>query len=134
MTDSDLTKEDQMVQLLEELVRWTKVTSIPHVKTLLEQILQSSEEKIAYQASDGNRTQAEIAKIAGVSQMTISNYGKKWIRNGVAKAVVTTKGQRAIRLFSLEDFGIEVPQIVEKPKETEVVEAQQESYKETEGQ
>jgi len=133
MTNSDLTEEDKMIQLLEELVRWTKVTSIPHVKTLLEQILQSPEEKIAYQASDGSKTQAEIAKITGVSQMTISNYGKKWVRNGIAKAVVTTKGQRAIRLFSLEDFGIEVPQIVEKPKETEVVETQQESRGETEG-
>jgi len=124
MNDDETSKDDQIIQLLGELVRWTKVTSIPHVKRLLDEILQSSEEKVAYQNSDGKRTQVEIAKIAKVSQMTVSNYGKKWIKNGIAKAMATTKGQRAVRLFSLEDFGIEVPQIVEKPKESSTVETQ----------
>jgi hypothetical protein len=124
MNDNELSKEDQMIQLLEELVRWTKVTSIPHVKKFLEELLQSPEEKIAYQASDGSRTQGDIAKIADVSQMTISNYGKKWIKNGIAKPVSAMGGQRAVRLFSLEDFGIEVPKASLKPKEPDEVETQ----------
>ena len=117
MNNPELSKEDQMIQLLEELVRWTKVTSIPQVKKLLEEILQSPEEKTAFQASDGSRTQGEIAKIAGVSQMTVSNYGKKWVKNGIAKPVSAMGGQRAMRLFSLEDFGIEVPEASLKPRE-----------------
>jgi hypothetical protein len=117
MSNPELSKEDQMIHLLEELVRWTKVTSIPQVKKLLEEMLQSPEEKTAFQASDGTKTQGEIAKIAGVSQMTVSNYGKKWVKNGIAKPVSAMGGQRAVRLFSLEDFGIEIPKVLSKPKE-----------------
>jgi len=124
MNDNELSKEDQMIQLLEELVRWTKVTSIPHVKALLEEILQTPEERAAYQASDGKMGQEEIAKLANVSQATISNYGKKRIKNGIAKAVSAKGGQRAIRLFSLEGFGIEIPKIAPKPKQVSQVEQQ----------
>jgi len=107
-----------MIELLEELVRWVKVTSIPQVKNLLEEILSSSEEKIAYQASNENTTYRQVAEIANVSLPTISNYGKKWIKSGIARAVPTKGGgQRAVRLFSLEDFGIEIPTIKPKPKE-----------------
>jgi DNA-binding Lrp family transcriptional regulator len=134
MSNPELSKEDQMIQLLEELVRWTKVTSIPQVKRLLEEILQSPEEKTAFQASDGSRTQGEIAKIAGVSQVTVSNYGKKWVKNGIAKPVSAMGGQRAVRLFSLEDFGIEVPEVLSKTKEATIVEEQPKPEGKTEGQ
>lgn len=50
-----MSKEDRMIELLEELVKWTKVTSIPKVKELLMGILESLEEMIAYQSSDGRK-------------------------------------------------------------------------------
>lgn len=109
--NEELSKEHQMIQLLEELVIWTKVTSIPYVKKTLEEILHSPEEKIAYQASDEKTTYRQVAKLANVGLSTISRYGKKWIKSGIAKAVPTKGGgQKAVRLFSLEDFGIEIPQ------------------------
>jgi hypothetical protein len=123
-----MSKEDKMVELLEELVRWTKVTGIPKVKVLLEEILQSPEERIAYEASIESRTQGEIAKLANVSQVTISNYGKKWIKNGIAKSISARGGQRAIKLFSLEDFGIEVPRTTPKRKETSLIEPSPQSH------
>ena len=49
-----ISKKDRTVELLEELVKWTKVTSIPQVKRLLTEKLVKPEEKIAYQISDGN--------------------------------------------------------------------------------
>lgn len=130
-----MSKEDKMIELLEELVRWTKVTSIPHAKKLLEEILQSPEEKTAYQASDEKMSYEEIAKLVNVSSMTISNYGKKWIKNGIARAVpVKGGGQRAVRLFSLEDFGIEIPTITPKPKKSKPVEEQSPSQEKREEQ
>ena len=44
-----ISKKDRTIELLEELVKWTKVTSIPHVRALLLDILETAEEKIAYQ-------------------------------------------------------------------------------------
>jgi len=103
-----MSKEDEMIELLEELVKWTKVTSIPHVKKLLLEILETPEEKIAYQFSDG-KTSREVAKEANVSVGTISNWWKKWSKAGIAEAIsVKGGGKRARRLFSLDDFGVEL--------------------------
>lgn len=99
-----------MVELLEELVKWTKVTSIPKVKAVLKDILTSVEEMVAYQSSDG-KSSKEVAKHANVGYVTITKWWKKWIKAGIAEPIPARGGQRAIRIFSLEDFGIELPSI-----------------------
>jgi hypothetical protein len=70
-------KEEEIVNLLKELVKWTKVTSIPHVKEILVDTLKKPEERIAYQLSDGRRTVSNVAKRAKVSTGTISGWWKK---------------------------------------------------------
>ena len=112
-----MSSEDRIVELLEELVRWTRVTSIPSVKKLLTEILQSPEEKIAYQISNG-KTSREVAKQANASQSTVVKWWKKWIKAGIAKPVSAKRAQRAIRIFSLDDFAIAVPKIRKAAKET----------------
>lgn len=101
-------KQDRMIEMLEEMLKWTKVTSIPQVKELLLDILPSDEEKIAYYYSDGRGSQ-EVAKLAGVTHTTVTNWWKIWARGGIAEIMSVKGGVRAKRLFSLEDFGIEVP-------------------------
>ena len=109
-----MSKEDRMIELLEELVKWTKVTSIPRVRQLLLEILRSPEERIAYHSSDGERTSREVGRISNVSYGTILNWWKTWIRAGIAEPVsVRGGGERAKRVFGLDDFGIEVPSIRE---------------------
>jgi len=104
-----VSKEDRMIELLEELVKWARVTSFPRVKELLIRLLVSPEEKVAYQSSDGEKTSREVAEIANVSHPTISKWWKAWIKAGVAESVSVQRGERAKRIFSLDDFGIEVP-------------------------
>jgi hypothetical protein len=106
-----MSEEDKMVSLLEELVKWTKVTSIPHVKKLLTEILVKPEEKIAYQISDGKQTVRQVGKQANVSRNTVSVWWNKWIKAGIAEPISVKGGTRAKRAFSLDDFGIEVPVI-----------------------
>jgi predicted HTH transcriptional regulator len=106
-----VSKEDAMIRLLEKLVKWTKVTSFPKVKELLLSILDSPEKMVAYQASDGEKTSREIAKIANASQPTVTKWWKAWIKAGIADPVSVQRGERAKQIFSLEDFGIEVPSI-----------------------
>jgi len=110
-----MSKEDRIIQLLEELVKWTKVTRIPRVRELLLEILGSPEERTAYHSSDGEKTSREVGRISNVSHMTIANWWKTWIRTGIAESVSVRGGVRAKRIFSLDDFGVEVP-IIEKPK------------------
>lgn len=107
--------KDRTIELLEELVKWAKVTSIPHVKKLLEEILTSPEEKVAYESSDGKPSQ-EIAALAKISFHTVTVWWKKWIKVGLAEPIPSRGGQRAKRLFSLTDFGIEVPELSHKEK------------------
>lgn len=102
-----MTHEDRMIELLEEMVKWMRVTSIPRVKSLLSEILRSPEERIAYQSSDGKPSK-EVAKLAGVSFGTITKWWRIWVKAGIAEAVSARGGKRARRIFSLEDFGIEI--------------------------
>lgn len=106
-----MSKEDRMIELLEELLKWTRVASFPKVKELLLSILESPEEKAAYQASDGETSGREVGNQANASQPTVSKWWKKWIIAGIAESVSVQRGERAKRLFSLDDFGIEVPVI-----------------------
>ena len=97
-----------MVEVLEEILRWIKVTSIPRVKQLLLDTLPSDKEKVAYYYSDGQDSRA-ISTASGVPFTTVTRWWKRWIRAGIAEAVGAKRGDRAKRIFSLEDFGIEVP-------------------------
>lgn len=112
-----VSEKDRTIELLEELVKWTKVTSIPRVRDLLLEILRSPEERIAYHSSDGEKTSREVGRISNVSHMTVANWWKTWIRAGIAESVSVRGGERAKRIFSLDDFGIEVPPIRKTRKE-----------------
>ncbi len=103
-------KQDKIIKILTEILKWIKVTSIPQVKKLLLELLPSDEEKIAYQYSDG-RTSQEVSQLSGVSYVTITKWWKIWIRAGIAEPTSVKGGERARRIFSLQDFGIEVPSL-----------------------
>jgi len=113
-----MTQDERIVELLQELVKWTKVTSIPEVKDILLETLSKPEEKVAYECSDG-RTGAKIAEKVGVHQTTISTWWKKWVKLGIAEYVSASGGKRGKKTFSLDDFDIEVPSIkVSTPKKS----------------
>jgi hypothetical protein len=109
-------EEKRVIELLEELVKWTKVTSIPKVKELLEEFVKTSEEKMAYTYSDGKRTVREVAEMAQTNKSSVSNFWRKWIKSGIAQPISAAGGgNRAKSIFSLEDFAIETP-VVSKAK------------------
>lgn len=108
----ELSREDRVIKLLEEILKWTRFQGMRRVKEVLLDTLRTEEEKIAYQYSDG-RGSKEVAKLAGFkSHSTIIDYWKKWARLGLMEPMKVRGGTRYKRSFSLPDFGIEVP----KPK------------------
>jgi len=111
MKDNDtlIEKQDKIIGLLDEILKWTRFEGMQRVKAVLLETLKKDSEKIAYQYSDG-RGSLEISKIAGVSDFAIRSYWKKWATIGLVHPSGKFKG-RYERLFSLEDLGIEVPTV-----------------------
>jgi hypothetical protein len=107
----------RIICLLEELLKWSKLQGLEKAQNALTTLLKSDAEKLAYEQSDG-KTSREVATIVGVSHGTIANYWKKWARYGIVTELSSKGGTRYRRIFSLQDFGIEVPKPVEQaPKE-----------------
>jgi len=100
---------EETVELLREILKWIKFDGIQRVKSTLTDVLQKDVEKIIYESSDG-RSSIDVSKLAGISHQTVVNYWKKWSRLGLVEAERAKGGTRYKRVFSLEDFGIEVPQ------------------------
>ncbi|RLG50242.1 MAG: hypothetical protein DRO00_08995 [Thermoproteota archaeon] len=104
-----LNKEDRIIELLEEILKWTRFQGMQRVKEVLLDVLKTDKEKIAYHYSDG-RGSVEVARLAGFKSHTpILENWKKWARLGLMEPIRVRGGTRYKRAFSLPDFGIEVP-------------------------
>ncbi|MGD0405915.1 MAG: hypothetical protein ABSB10_04615 [Candidatus Bathyarchaeia archaeon] len=131
MSENGAAKE-KTIELLEELVKWTKVTSIPQVRDILEKNLKTPKERVLYKFSDGKKTTKELSDISGIYSGDISNLWKKWTREGIAEQIPSQGGSRGNSLFSLEDFGIDVPSISQKTKSKNVTEEQRKDLQNSE--
>ena len=100
--------EEDSAKYLKEILKWIKVTSIPKVKDLLTGILPEDKHKIAYHYSE-ELSSTQTAVLIGVSSQTVRNWGETWVKAGIAEVEGVRGGERAVRTFSLEDFGIGVP-------------------------
>jgi len=107
MSDIATTKDDRMVEVLTEILKWIKVTSIPNVRKLLEDTLDTDKAKLAFHYSDG-RSSREVSKVSGYTHSTVTSSWKKWFRIGIVEPVGVQRGDRYKKLFALEDFGIKV--------------------------
>jgi Trp operon repressor len=111
---ADLTEAtgQEITKLLRELVKWAKFETLPKLRTILEQNLPSDKEKLIYELSDGERSTRDIAKLVGVSHVTITNYWDKWSKLGIVDAA--PKEGRYMRICSLEQVGLEVPELSDR--------------------
>jgi hypothetical protein len=87
--------------LLQELLLWTKFMARPGLSASLEEALKDPRHQRAYELTDGNRTQGEVGKAAGLDQTTVSDLWAKWRRMGLLNDL----GRRPARLVSLLDLG-----------------------------
>ena len=97
----------KIIELLEELVKWRRFEGAQLAKKTLRELFSKDAEKLVYQNSDG-KTSRDIAALSGVSDFSVRNHWKKWNIEGLVVPSQKYKG-RYERVFSLEDFGIEVP-------------------------
>jgi hypothetical protein len=105
-------KENEIIKLLGEILKWTKFAGVKGAKDALNSVLETEQKKIVYQLSDGTKGMVEIGKAAGVSSTaTISRYWDSWSKQGLGDFISVKGGDRFKRTFNLEDVGLEVPQI-----------------------
>ena len=110
-------RTDRIIELLEEILKWVKFQGWQNVKGILSEVLGDDMSKLIYHYSDG-KSSREIAEKVSVSHQTVTNYWKKWAKIGIVEPLKVHRGIRYKRVFSLEDFGIEVPEVKE-PSEGE---------------
>lgn len=100
MVDSERVEE-----LLEELVRWTKIAAAPSVRAWLEPVLTTADERGVYQASTGG-TSREVAAVTGVGHVTVTNYWRRWKSAQPAIIRETERAGRYARLFDLAEMNV----------------------------
>jgi len=110
------TKDDE-ISLLKEILKWLRFAGMKEVKAVLTSELDTDQKKQVYHLSDGTMSNAEINQATGVSAGSISGYWKKWTKLALGEKKPVAGGDRFVRAFDLEDFGIIVPEISKKVKE-----------------
>ena len=100
-------KQDKIIELLGEILRWTRLQGVQNARAVLTTALKTDTDKIIYHLSDG-RPSGQIAKVCGLTEMSVRNYWRRWFTLGITQPSKKYKG-RFERSFSLEDLGIKVP-------------------------
>lgn len=98
----------RVVELLKELVNWTRASAYTNIRATLVANLDTEEKVRVYRLTDGEKRTRQIQATTGVNKDQVSRYWRAWERAGIAVTVPGTRGRRRA-LFSLEDFGMEVP-------------------------
>lgn len=106
-------ENDRLVSLLEELVVWTKFAARSALISAWNSILADDRHLLAYELSDGSRTQLQVAQASGLSQPTISALWARWRRVGIARL----QGKTVVHLARPSDFGFERAMKLSHPNE-----------------
>lgn len=112
----------KLVDLLSEILKWTRFIGKQQLKSLLLDNLKESVEKVVYELSDGKslREIERICKDSGFSigKSTIGKYWDKWAALGILEPSKKFEG-RYERIVSLKEVGIECPEIRQKIQKEE---------------
>ncbi len=110
---------EEIAASLREVLLLTRVVAYPSVKQTLETLLDSPEKRRVYDATDGQRSTAQIQELSRVNTRFVSEWGQEWEKMGIVVQSRTSdiKGRRE-KLFDLALFGL-APAKVEAAKEPE---------------
>jgi CRP-like cAMP-binding protein len=111
-----MTSDDRQVQLLEELVTWIKFSNRGALLEAWDVVLKDDRQLLAYELSDGVRTQKEVGEGAGLSQPTVSQLWGRWRKAGLVRIV----SGRAAHLARPSEMGLERAEKLVKSKDASV--------------
>ncbi|MBW8011012.1 MAG: hypothetical protein FVQ83_07205 [Chloroflexi bacterium] len=96
-----------MSQALHDIRNLLKISTGENVKAFLEKTLVSEQEKLAYELTDGENTQTQIAKKVNVTQPAVSFWWRKWNQINLSIDSPAYPGRQEA-VFSLSEYGIKV--------------------------
>lgn len=105
MTDEGTEVLSEILAVSREQLRWIRAANIAQVREGLEATLTSPKMRRAYEAMDGNSTQAEIARKADASEGSVSTWFSQWAALGLT---FRNERNRAVHLVSLQDLGVPI--------------------------
>lgn len=99
------------IEEIKNMMKLYLLQSGREVSVELNKVLSTPQKKIAYELTDGYHTAHAIAGIVKVSTTSINRWWREWQRLGIATRV-KIKGRSTVRkIFSLNEMGIEVPDV-----------------------
>ena len=105
-------ENNEVVNLLKEILKWTKFQAWGNVKTVLNNVLNDDIKKVIYHQSDGKISSRKIAELVPVSYSKIVSFWNEWSKSNIVEPIsVKGGGSRFKKMFELEDFGIKVPKL-----------------------
>lgn len=107
-------KDLEQTKILREILKWIKIEGINRVRQIMEDEFKEEMKILIYHFSDG-RSSDDIEKLLNkkISDVTIRSWWKKWAKLGIMELHPDYK-KRYKRIFNLEDFGIEIPNLPDK--------------------
>jgi hypothetical protein len=101
--------EQHMIELLGEILRWTKIGAL-NLRESLAQELDDSQKRLVYELTDGIRSTREIEEICRVPARTVASWWSRWKELGFVDSSPKYQG-RVQRLCSLRMLGIAIPEV-----------------------
>jgi len=109
-------KDEQIIAILQEILKWIRFSGIDEVRTVLMRTLDTEQKRLVYHLSDGIHGSVEIGKATNVSNSTVARYWVSWARLGLMEPIRVRGGLRYKKSFELDDFVLKVTQLRTKTK------------------
>ena len=106
MVEKPESTEDKILQTLQELLKWTKVSSYNDIKKMLESVLDAENKKVIYHLSNGENSTDQIVEKGKVAAGSVSKYWREWEKIGIGEQIPVKRGMRFKHSFDLGDFGL----------------------------
>lgn len=96
-------KKEEELQLLRQIVKWTREAALPSVQARVIGLLDTDAKKRVYQAiADGEMTVRGLENVAGVSRITAQALVSEWEAAGIVEA----RSNPPKAVFTLAELGI----------------------------
>jgi hypothetical protein len=101
---------DATLNELREQTKWLRLLGLSSLHPLITSALKTDRDRLVYELSDGMRSTRDLAKLTGLSPMTVSRLWRDWLAMGICEESQSKPG-RAQHLVSLSKLGIAVPKM-----------------------
>ena len=102
-----MTTERQATALLAEIVAWNRIHGMAPLKAVLQRELRTANDYLAYEATNGARTQAAVGKQVGITGRAVGYKWEAWRALGII--FVPPGSDYPRHLLSASALGIEPP-------------------------